>query len=265
MKNAIYYYIGIIIVGVISTVVIFSSMPADTWRDSRTEFTGVAPPDEIDEKIDCLSRGGVWQKTSCSIIEPEPSKTDSGWRTDEDYCSEWCDQNELYDLGCTQSILAHLAKYSNLLDEDFDGVYWIDWIGLPEGISQKKFEECVDIIYKKRVPIEPEPIQEPEINKETGFNSDIYYEEFGPGSPLIYLNSSKPVLDYDNCKRYAFWLTEHQKEKIDKYEDYPRYPPWGNQIFPLVEYCSDNGDFVKLAVGDKIQWSFYEIYLENEN
>lgn len=58
MKNTIYYYIGIIIVGVISTIVIFSSIPADTWKDQRTEFTGVAPPDEIDEKMDCLSRGG---------------------------------------------------------------------------------------------------------------------------------------------------------------------------------------------------------------
>lgn len=72
MKTRIYYYIGIIIVGIIGTVVIFSSMPSDTWRDHRTGFVGVSTPDEINEKIDCLSRGGVWDHTSCSINESEP-------------------------------------------------------------------------------------------------------------------------------------------------------------------------------------------------
>ena len=112
---------------------------------------------------------------------------------------------------------------------------------------------------------EPEPIPEPipETIEETNFNSNLYYEEFGPGSPLIYLDTFKPVLDYDNCLRYAYWLTEHQKEKTDKSEDYPRYPPWGNQIFPLVDYCTANGELVKLDVGDKIQWNFNEIYPEN--
>ena len=104
---------------------------------------------------------------------------------------------------------------------------------------------------------------EPEIIQETSFNSNLYYEEFGHGSPLIYLDSFEPVLDYDNCYRYAYWLTEHQKEKIDRYEDYPRYPPWGNQIFPLVDYCTDNGEFVKL-VDEKIQWKF-DIYNEDNS
>ena len=72
MKITIYYYIGIIIVGIISTAVIFSSVPEDTWSDHRTGIIGVAPPDEINEKIDCLSRGGVWEHTSCSVDEPEP-------------------------------------------------------------------------------------------------------------------------------------------------------------------------------------------------
>jgi len=111
-----------------------------------------------------------------------------------------------------------------------------------------------------------EPAPEPEIQQnttnETNFDSEKYYEEFGSGSPLIYKNISKPVLDYDNCKRYAFWLTEHQKEKIDKYEDYPRYPPWGNQIFPLVDYCTTEGNLVKAIVDEKIHWEFQ---LENEN
>jgi len=109
---------------------------------------------------------------------------------------------------------------------------------------------------------EPEP--EPEIDtiKETDYDSEKFYEEFGTGSPLIYIETSKPVLDYDNCDRYTYWLTEHQKEKIDLYEDYPRYPPWGNQIFPLVDYCTSVGNLEKTVVDEKIQWEFYGINSE---
>ena len=60
--------IGIIVAGIIGSVVIFSSMSQDMWNDHRTETIGVTP-DEIDEKINCLSKGGVWQYTSCSFEE----------------------------------------------------------------------------------------------------------------------------------------------------------------------------------------------------
>jgi hypothetical protein len=100
------------------------------------------------------------------------------------------------------------------------------------------------------------PVSEPEIIKETDFDSEKYYEEFDSGSPLMYLDTSNPVLDNDNCERYAYWLTKYQKEKLDRYEDYPRYPPWGNQIFPLVDYCTSVGDLTKTVVDDKIQWEF---------
>ena len=58
--------IGIIIIGIIGTVAVFTSMPSDTWKDNRTGFIGVSSPDENKDKIDCLSRGGIWDN-SCSI------------------------------------------------------------------------------------------------------------------------------------------------------------------------------------------------------
>ncbi len=70
---------------------------------------------------------------------------------DEDYCHEWCDLEELYSLGCDQLILAHLTKYSNLLDEEFAGMFFIEWVSLPEGVSVEKFDECVDFISEKRI------------------------------------------------------------------------------------------------------------------
>jgi hypothetical protein len=81
---------------------------------------------------------------------------DSGWITDEDYCQEWCDNDELYQIGCDQPILAHLAKYSNLLDEEFNGKYAIEDIGLPDGVTKEQFEECEDFILEQRTTVELE-------------------------------------------------------------------------------------------------------------
>ena len=69
--------LGVIIVGIIGSIAIFASIPADTWKDQRTEFVGVAPPDEIDEKIDCLSKGGTWDYTSCDFEYADESFDDS--------------------------------------------------------------------------------------------------------------------------------------------------------------------------------------------
>ena len=52
----------------------------------------------------------------------------------EDYCQEWCDYEELHKMGCEYPILEHLAKYSNLLDEEFSGEYVMEDIGLSDGI-----------------------------------------------------------------------------------------------------------------------------------
>ena len=90
----------------------------------------------------------------------------------------------------------------------------------------------------------------------TGFDSKKYHEVFGPGSPIIHLDTSEPKLDHKNCHRYAYWLTEHQHTEINRYDENTRYPPWGNQIFPLVEYCISVGGLHKTADEDKIQWEF---------
>ena len=58
--------IGIVIVGAVGAITIFASIPSETWQDDRTGFTGVPLPDENKEKIDCLSRGGLWDN-GCSI------------------------------------------------------------------------------------------------------------------------------------------------------------------------------------------------------
>lgn len=70
--------LGIIVVGIISTVLIFESVPSDTWKDKRAGFPGLSSSDENIDKIDCLSRGGLWNN-GCSIeipdLEDENSRT----------------------------------------------------------------------------------------------------------------------------------------------------------------------------------------------
>jgi len=67
--------IGIMIVGVIGIIAVFASMPSDTWQDNRTGFIGVPLPDENKEKIDCLSRGGLWNN-GCSMEKRNVSSED---------------------------------------------------------------------------------------------------------------------------------------------------------------------------------------------
>ena len=87
-----------------------------------------------------------------------------------------------------------------------------------------------------------------------------YYTVFGSGSPLVEIGTGNPLLSKDNCDRYAYWLSEHQKEKITIQEDFSvRYPPWGNQIFPLVEYCMKMGQLEKTVTDDVTRWEFQPV------
>ena len=53
-------------------------------------------------------------------------------------------------LGCTKSILEHLDRYTNLLDENFNGIVFHDSTGLPEDISEEEYDKCFDAIFEKR-------------------------------------------------------------------------------------------------------------------
>lgn len=92
------------------------------------------------------------------------------------------------------------------------------------------------------------------------YDYNKYHTVFGPHSPLAEIGTGNPVLTRDNCERYAYWLTEHQKEKLTLQEDFSvRYPPWGNQIFPLVEYCTKTGQLDKTVTNEMITWKFIPV------
>ena len=124
MKTRVLIIIGIVIVAVsLSYYVIYDS--------STTVFVSCDPRyGQIDGK--------------CVLLKPEQ------------YCTDWCDLQELSSLGCNQLVLDYIYRYTNLFDEKFDGVYYRNFVGLPDGVSNEKLQECTDFIREKRTSTELE-------------------------------------------------------------------------------------------------------------
>ncbi len=55
-----------------------------------------------------------------------------------------------YGSVCNKSVTDHLQKYSNLLDENFDGILAIEGISLPFGVNESSIQECVNHVLEKR-------------------------------------------------------------------------------------------------------------------
>jgi len=49
-------------------------------------------------------------------------------------------------LGCTESAINHLIRNSNLFDKEFDGNFYINFVGLPADLSQEELDKCVQIV-----------------------------------------------------------------------------------------------------------------------
>jgi len=141
----------IIFVGIVLTSIIFGTHQYLMYQCGTLPTFAETP--RSPNLWNCLQ---IWENQSEQHPNSPPpinlsAEKDSRRITGEDYCHEWCDNDELYQMGCDQPILTHLTKHSNLLDEEFNGTFNIDLIGLPDGVSTEKFEECVDIIYEKRL------------------------------------------------------------------------------------------------------------------
>ena len=149
-------------------------------------------------------------------ISEENCFNNESWTLGEDYCSGWCDQNELYAMGCDESILAHITNHSNLLDEEFDGKYWLEFIGLPDGMSKEKFEWCVDFIYEKRISIDLEKNTESRDNSIDGLGI-----EDAKGNVIHYFMNNldeMPCRDFLNVWQEVFRTVDEHEILVDKYD-----------------------------------------------
>nr|MCH9657249.1 hypothetical protein [archaeon] len=50
---------------------------------------------------------------------------------------------------CNKPVTDHLQKHSNLFDENFDGIFSMESIGLPFGVSELSIQECVNHVLEK--------------------------------------------------------------------------------------------------------------------
>ncbi|MCV0410119.1 hypothetical protein [Nitrosopumilus sp.] len=100
----------------------------------------------VENKVQCDLLNGTWYA--------EQDKCDSKYAPTE-YRLQFGNSFLGYDIPqiCTYDIMKHLAKYSNLLDKKFVGEYGIEDIGLPDGVTQEKLDECADFIFKQRIKL----------------------------------------------------------------------------------------------------------------
>ena len=56
----------------------------------------------------------------------------------------------LNEVGCSSPILEHISRYTNTLDKEFDGILFREFIGLPEGISEEQYENCLEFLHERR-------------------------------------------------------------------------------------------------------------------
>ena len=54
-------------------------------------------------------------------------------------------------IGCTYTMLEHISRYTNLFDEEFDGILIREWVGLPEGVSEEDYEKCLEFLHERRI------------------------------------------------------------------------------------------------------------------
>ena len=112
----------------------------EEWREIREDVLSEIKKNKISDPI-------------CFVVDgSSPDNIGSGITMD-----TCITLKQFEDMGCTKLMLEHLLEYSNLLDYSLDGPVYLEWVGLPNGVSQEKFDECFDAILEKRNLLKPEP------------------------------------------------------------------------------------------------------------
>lgn len=89
-----------------------------------------------------------------------------------------------------------------------------------------------------------------------GMYDNEYERISAPGFPLINTMTMQPVLDIDNCQGIAEYYTTLQSHTMFTPENVIFDPLWKDQVFPLMDYCNDVGNFTLEELDGKINWSF---------
>ncbi|WP_428325420.1 hypothetical protein [Nitrosopumilus sp.] len=132
MKTRLLIIIGIIVAASVTLVVLEYDQKTKSFMEIiaiDVKFESIHVPDPI-----------------CFVVD-RSSPDNIGGNVTLDTCIT-LDQFE--EMGCTKPMLEHILEFSNLLDHEVDGLIYLKWVGLPNGVSQEKFDDCFDAISEKR-------------------------------------------------------------------------------------------------------------------
>ncbi|MEX0862665.1 hypothetical protein [Nitrosopumilus sp.] len=130
----------VIIIGIIVIIAISTTYVSLAYNQEIKLATGMITSDENPQPQKILP------DPICFVVDRETSgETESGVTLD-----TCISLKQFEEMGCTKPMLEHLSRHSNILDFESDGGYYLDFIGLPDGMSKEKFEECWNVILEKR-------------------------------------------------------------------------------------------------------------------
>ena len=135
-------------------------------------------------------------------------------------------------LGCTKPMLEHIYKYSNLLDEQFDGKYIRNLVGLPDGVSEEKYDECTSSIFENRI----------KSLENKGFSS-----MFKPGSEDDFTPTEIPTQAYQHADERPDYLKAKLNGSITLPSKYPELTD--KQLDDMMNKLFDLGlDYFELPI-----------------
>lgn len=88
------------------------------------------------------------------------------------------------------------------------------------------------------------------------YDDDFFNTISVPGNPMVQFSTMQPILDVENCQRITKYYTTLQSHTMFTRENITFDPLWKDQVFPLMDYCNDAGDFKMDVIGEKLKWSF---------
>jgi len=128
----------LIIIGIIAIVAVSVTLISLVYNQEIKLVTGMMIGDKKPEPTNIPD-------PICIVLDKATSS--SGGAVTMDACYPLSDFES---LGCDRMMLEHIYKHTNLFDEYFDGNYFRDFVGLPDGVSEKEYEKCSDAIFEKR-------------------------------------------------------------------------------------------------------------------
>ncbi|MCV0400086.1 MAG: hypothetical protein K5785_08845 [Nitrosarchaeum sp.] len=163
--------------------------------------------------------------------------------------------DELRIHGCSTPILEHLAQYSNLLDAEYHEMFYIEWPSLPNNISEKDYDACIEFLNNVRLPL----IQEDKIDTKSEPESPATPTAFADGiveivnpehEPLKY-KTTIPVIDETYLSKNIQQWSDTDRHELDS-----GYQKYGDDFYT---------ELGRLLIKNEMQYQMNNLGIVNAN